>query len=227
MEVIEVHSNSNISSVGAAIEHAVRKEGRAQSQGVEAEAVYQMVKATILAKWRLAKEDVDIIIKPDYVMVEINGQERLAVGFTVHSTLDPAVFKQSENKSFLYPADFRQRENKMMEDKIDVDFDARQNLASEQTEDNELLQKIEKHNAESPVLSGGDVDAAWDQAGVGEETVGGTVSTPDQDVVDELGAAVGLNYEDDEPLNTKKKLEERDRHRWELDPDSATNQSEI
>ena len=57
------------------------------------------------------------------------------------------------------------------------------------------------------VLTGGDIDAAWDQAAVGEETVGGTTPTPDQDIVDELGRAVGVNYEDAEPLHTTEKLE--------------------
>jgi stage V sporulation protein SpoVS len=87
--------------------------------------------------------------------------------------------------------------------------------------DSPLAQKLREHNAESPVLSGGDVDAAWDQAGVGEETVGGATPTPDQDVVDELGEAVGLTYDDDEPLRTGEKLAARDRHRWELDPAST------
>ena len=45
------------------------------------------------------------------------------------------------------------------------------------------------------VLAGGDIDAAWDKAAVGEETVGGTTPTPDQDLVDEIGRAVGIEYE--------------------------------
>jgi hypothetical protein len=85
----------------------------------------------------------------------------------------------------------------------------------------ELDERLEENLSESPTLSGGDIDAAWDESDVGEETVGGTTPTPDQDVVDELGEAVGLTYEDDEPLNIDKKLNERDRERWELDPDSA------
>jgi hypothetical protein len=40
-------------------------------------------------------------------------------------------------------------------------------------------------------------------------------------VVDELGQALGITYEDDEPLQTEEKLRERDRSRWELDPESA------
>jgi Family of unknown function (DUF6335) len=76
--------------------------------------------------------------------------------------------------------------------------------------------------AESPALSGGDVDAAWDQSDVsGEETVGGSNPTPDQDIVEDLGRAVGLNYQDNEPLDTNEKVTERDRHRWELEPESS------
>lgn len=88
-----------------------------------------------------------------------------------------------------------------------------------------LLEKIRLYHAESPILSGGDLDAAWDQAAdAGEEAVGGSVATPDQDVVEELGEAVGLVYDDDEPLRTAEILEERDHHRWELDPESEDEQ---
>ena len=73
----------------------------------------------------------------------------------------------------------------------------------------------------SAVLSGGDVDAAWDQADVGEEAVGGSNPTPDQDIVDQIGRSLGLEYEDDEELKGAAKLEERDKHRWELDPASS------
>jgi hypothetical protein len=51
--------------------------------------------------------------------------------------------------------------------------------------------------------------------------VGGSVSTPDQDVVDELGEAAGLTYNDYEELDYDKKVLNRDRDRWELDPASA------
>ena len=86
-----------------------------------------------------------------------------------------------------------------------------------------LLDDLRENSpAESPILSGGDIDAAWDQADAsGEETVGGTNPTPDQDNVDQLGEAVGLTYQNNEPLNSEEKLEERDEHRWELEPASA------
>jgi len=51
--------------------------------------------------------------------------------------------------------------------------------------------------------------------------VGGSTPTPDQDRVDELGEAVGVTYEDTEPLDIDDKLNKRDKQRWELDPRSA------
>ena len=71
-------------------------------------------------------------------------------------------------------------------------------------------------------LSGGDVDADAQSAyGVGDEAPGGDNPTPDQDVVEEVGKAVGIAYQDTEPLGSERKLQERDRHRWELNPASA------
>jgi len=84
-----------------------------------------------------------------------------------------------------------------------------------------LMKELREHHATSPELSGGDIDAAWDRSDVGEETVGGSSPTPDQDVVDQLGEAVGLTYEDNEPLDTERKVAKRDERRWELDPASS------
>ena len=79
-----------------------------------------------------------------------------------------------------------------------------------------------------PTLSGGDVDAAWEDSIVaGEESVGGSVSTPDQDIVDDIGEAAGLTYRDDEPLDSDKKVLDRDRNRWELDPASADEDEDV
>ncbi|MBK8903906.1 MAG: hypothetical protein IPM53_22180 [Anaerolineaceae bacterium] len=90
----------------------------------------------------------------------------------------------------------------------------------------ELYERLEEHHSKSPELSGGDIDAAWDDANVGEETVGGMAPTPDQDMVEEIGEAFGITYEDDEPLRTGDKLAERDDDRWELDPESVEDEDE-
>ena len=86
----------------------------------------------------------------------------------------------------------------------------------------QLRRELREHHSRTPVLSGGDLDADWARADIGDETVGGSAPTPDQDVVDELGEAVGLTFEDNEPLRASEKVvEERDRKRWELDPASS------
>lgn len=82
------------------------------------------------------------------------------------------------------------------------------------------------YTARSPELTGGDVDAGWEYADVGEETVGGSNPTPDQDIVDDLGLAAGVTYQDNEPLDFGEKLESRDRSRWELDPASSDDYQE-
>jgi Family of unknown function (DUF6335) len=54
---------------------------------------------------------------------------------------------------------------------------------------------------------------------VGEETPGGSTSTPDQNNIDEIGRVYGLQDEDNGPLRSGAEvLERRDRHRSELRP---------
>lgn len=89
-----------------------------------------------------------------------------------------------------------------------------------------LLMKLREHHSKSPDLTADDIDAAWDDANVGDEAVGGTAPTPDQDQVDELGEAVGLIYEDDEPLDIQDKMRRREQDRWELDPESAGDEED-
>jgi len=86
----------------------------------------------------------------------------------------------------------------------------------------ELLERYEEHTETSPALTGGDVDADWESAySVGDEAPGGDNPTPDQDIVDDIGRAIGVQYQDNEELKGEKKITERDRHRWELDPASS------
>src|SRR5262249_103957 len=71
-------------------------------------------------------------------------------------------------------------------------------------------------------LAGGDLDAAVGEPGGGEETVGGSAPTPDpQDIVENLGRAAGVTYQDNEKLKPVEKVKKRDRKRWELNPSSS------
>jgi hypothetical protein len=85
-----------------------------------------------------------------------------------------------------------------------------------------LRQARREHTETSPQLTGGDVDADWEDAyAVGDEAPGGDNPTPDQDRVDDIGRALGIEYADNEELKSGDKIAERDKHRWELDPASA------
>lgn len=85
----------------------------------------------------------------------------------------------------------------------------------------ELKGRLAKNTSASPALTSGDVDADWQSAeAVGDEAPGGDNPTPDQDVVDDIGRALGVEYDDDEELQGGAEIADRDAHRWELDPDS-------
>jgi len=87
----------------------------------------------------------------------------------------------------------------------------------------ELAAQVLSHPETSPVLTGGDPDADWVGAySSGDEAVGGSVATPDQDVVDEIGRALGVEQESDAPVRTSDEiLKFRDRFRWHLERDAA------
>ena len=86
----------------------------------------------------------------------------------------------------------------------------------------ELSEKYHEHTETSPAITGGDIDADWESAySVGDEAPGGDNPTPDQDIVDDIGKALGVQYEDNEELKGEKKISDRDKKRWELDPASA------
>jgi len=86
----------------------------------------------------------------------------------------------------------------------------------------ELIDKLGKHTETSPALTGGDIDADWESAySVGDEAPGGDNPTPDQGIVDDIGKALGVQYEDNEELKGEKKISDRDKKRWELDPASS------
>jgi hypothetical protein len=85
-----------------------------------------------------------------------------------------------------------------------------------------MREHIKDHNESGPALTAGDVDADWEQAySSGDEAPGGDNPTPDQDRVDEIGKALGVEYQDSEELKGADKISERDKHRWELDPASS------
>ena len=93
---------------------------------------------------------------------------------------------------------------------------------------NELKERLKEHHATSPADSGGDIDAQWEEAGDdGSEAVFGHNPTPDQSDVEENAHAMGIDFEDNEPLDFTEKMGKRDRDRYELNQGSKNGKNSI
>ena len=91
----------------------------------------------------------------------------------------------------------------------------------------EVAQSLQEHKGMSTTIAGGDVDVDVEDAYfTGDEAPGGDNPTPDQDVVEDIGKALGVEYQDNEELKAVDKVSERDRNRWELDPASSEDYKE-
>jgi hypothetical protein len=105
-----------------------------------------------------------------------------------------------KNKSGPGPAKKLEPSPEPPDDEIADDFAEREDLSHDGRQVAQARRdRLDEHHAKSPELSAGDVPAAWDRADSGEQTVSGHAPAPDQDVVDEIGAAAGLTYADDDP----------------------------
>lgn len=101
-------------------------------------------------------------------------------------------------------------------------LDLDRSASAARTGHREMVERLHHHTETSPAFTGGDVDADWEGAyATGDEAPGGDNPTPGQDIVDEIGKALGVQYEDNEELKGEKKISDRDKKRWELDPASA------
>lgn len=87
--------------------------------------------------------------------------------------------------------------------------------------------EFERDNSAGPELTAVGMGARWQEAeDSGAETPGGHVATPDQDNVDEIGRAVGMEFQDNQELCAPEEiLSRRDRRRWEMDKRSADGES--
>src|SRR5262249_10570112 len=86
-----------------------------------------------------------------------------------------------------------------------------------------LMRDVIAHTETSPRLTGGDIDADWPTAySSGEESVGGSVATPDPDRGDESGPALGVQPDRRAPARGGDEIvRARDRLRWRLERDAA------
>lgn len=83
MDVLKVSAQSNPKSVAGALAAVIRERGSAEMQAVGAGAVNQAMKAIAIARGYLAPSGVNLITIPSFAEIEIDGQERTAIHFSV------------------------------------------------------------------------------------------------------------------------------------------------
>ncbi|HEX6085149.1 MAG TPA: DUF6335 family protein [Thermoanaerobaculia bacterium] len=85
-----------------------------------------------------------------------------------------------------------------------------------------LNHRLQNDSLADPTITAGDLDAQWEGAQFsGDESAVSSMPTPGQSQVDDIGAAMGVTYQDNEELKFGDKERSRDKKRWELDPASS------
>lgn len=85
-----------------------------------------------------------------------------------------------------------------------------------------LANRLQNDALADPTITAGDLDAQWEGAQFsGDESAVSSMTTPDNNVVDDIGTAMGVTYQDSEELKFGEKERSRDHKRWELDPASS------
>lgn len=104
-----------------------------------------------------------------------------------------------------------------------IDRERKAEIEAVPTDSNELREEVRDNYPASPADSGGDIDAEWQEVETtGSETVFGHNPTPDQSNIEANAHAIGIDFQDNEPLDFVKKIEKRDEDRYELNEDSKS-----
>ena len=87
---IKVAATSRSTAVAGAIAGTMRDHGEAEVQAIGAGAVNQAAKALAIAHGYLLGDNIDLVCIPQFVELEIDGQERTGVRFRVEARLAAA-----------------------------------------------------------------------------------------------------------------------------------------
>ena len=82
MKIIKVSTNSRTAAVAGAIAAILREQKLAEVQSIGAGAVNRLL-SIIIAKSYLAKNDLGIVLVPEFVDVDIDGKTRTAIKLTI------------------------------------------------------------------------------------------------------------------------------------------------
>ncbi len=83
VEVLRVSTKSNPNAVAGALASVIRAKGSAELQTIGAGALNQAVKAVAIARGFLAPSGMDLICRPAFADITVDGQERTAIRLLV------------------------------------------------------------------------------------------------------------------------------------------------
>ena len=89
IEVLKVSSKSNPNALAGALAGVVRTAGAVEIQVVGAGALNQAIKGVAIARGYLSGSGMDLICRPTFADVEIDGQRRTAIRLLVESRSGP------------------------------------------------------------------------------------------------------------------------------------------
>lgn len=83
MDILKVSAQSDASATAGALANTIRESGEAELQGIGPKAINQAIKAIAIARSYLASSGVDLVAMPSFVDVEIDGEQRTALRFSI------------------------------------------------------------------------------------------------------------------------------------------------
>ncbi|MCL2071533.1 MAG: stage V sporulation protein S [Oscillospiraceae bacterium] len=86
-EIIKVSSRTMPKLSAGAIAAIIREGGKAEVQAVGAGAANQGIKAVAIARTYMKAENVDLICRPAFAQIEIEGVERTAISLLVEKAI--------------------------------------------------------------------------------------------------------------------------------------------
>jgi stage V sporulation protein S len=85
VETLRVSGKSRPNSVAGAIAALLRSQGEVEVQAIGPAAVNQAVKAIAIARGYIAPDNLDLLVKPAFVKLDLEHEERTALRFTIKS----------------------------------------------------------------------------------------------------------------------------------------------
>jgi hypothetical protein len=145
-------------------------------------------------------------------------------------TARPAGAARPRNAGTATKAPRLDRARRMLEETVQTppsSLDMNRRGSAARTGRAEIAESLDEHRGMAQAITAGDADVDVENAYfTGDEAPGGDNPAPDEEVVDDIGKALGVQYEDNEELKASDKIVERDRHRWEMDPASSEDYKE-